>query len=55
MFHKEAIDGPKSGELAFIYLAGFAALFFTGAGKLSLDKMLFGKPGKSPSSQPKKK
>lgn len=30
-------QGPGSGELAFIYLAGFVALFLTGPGKLSVD------------------
>lgn len=39
------IDDPtdamkKSGELAFIYLAGFTALFFAGAGKFSVDSKL---------------
>lgn len=29
--------GPGSGELAFIYLAGFVTLFFTGAGRFSAD------------------
>ncbi len=29
---------PGSGELAFIYLAGYVALFFSGPGKLSADK-----------------
>lgn len=32
-----------SGELAFIYLAGFVTLFFAGPGKFSLDKAFFGK------------
>jgi putative oxidoreductase len=54
LFHKEAMGGPKNGELAFIYLAGFVALFFAGGGKFSVDKPLFGKSGKSASSQPKK-
>jgi putative oxidoreductase len=51
MVHKTANGG---GELAFIYLAGYVALFFAGGGKFSVDKPLFGKSGKSPSSQSKK-
>ena len=34
-----------SGELAFIYLAGFATLLIAGGGKFSVDKALFGKGG----------
>ncbi len=56
LFHKQAMSGPKDGELAFMYLACFVALLFAGGGKFSLDKALFGKSSsKSPSSQPKKK
>ena len=37
--HKASLAmGPGSGELAFIYLAGYVALFFSGPGKLSADK-----------------
>ena len=36
--HKYVLKpGPGSGELAFIYLAGFVAIFFAGAGRFSLD------------------
>lgn len=35
--HQLALSGANSGELAFIYLAGFVALFFTGAGRFSAD------------------
>jgi putative oxidoreductase len=38
--HKGALSGPGSGELAFIYLAGFVALFVAGAGKFSVDEKL---------------
>lgn len=56
LFHKQAMSGPKSGELAFMYLAAFAALLFAGGGKFSMDKPLFGKSSsKFTSSQPKKK
>lgn len=37
--HKAALAaGPGSGELAFIYLAGFVTLFVAGAGRYSADK-----------------
>ena len=36
--HKASLaSGPGSGELAFIYLAGFVTLFLAGAGRFSLD------------------
>ncbi|HEY5233356.1 MAG TPA: DoxX family membrane protein [Verrucomicrobiae bacterium] len=44
-----------AGELAFVYLAGYAAVLFAGGGKFSVDNCLFGKSAKSPSSQSKKK
>ena len=37
MVHKGAFTGPQSGELAYVYLAGFATLFLTGGGKFSVD------------------
>jgi putative oxidoreductase len=38
LVHKAALaPGPASGELAFVYLAGFLALVFTGAGRYSVD------------------
>jgi putative oxidoreductase len=44
LVHKMAVGMQEhSGELAFIYLAGFVTLFFAGPGKLSMDKMFFGK------------
>ena len=37
--HKASLAmGPGSGELAFIYLAGYVTLFFSGPGKLAADK-----------------
>ena len=39
MVHKSL----QGGELAFVYLAGCVTLLIAGAGKFSLDKMLFGK------------
>jgi putative oxidoreductase len=53
--HKTALSGAHSGELAFIYLAGFVALFFAGPGGLSLDRKVFRAGPKSKSdSEPKK-
>jgi putative oxidoreductase len=38
MTHHMKLTGEGSGELAYIYLAGFLAIFFAGSGKFSLDK-----------------
>lgn len=38
--HGGALKGEGNGELAFVYLAGFVALFFTGPGRYSLDNIL---------------
>lgn len=43
--HGAALTGEKSGELAFIYLAGFAALVLTGPGRFSLDAQISKKSG----------
>ncbi|HSJ00804.1 MAG: DoxX family protein [Verrucomicrobium sp.] len=40
--HGMKLSGPGSGELAFVYLAGFVALFITGAGNFSADAKLGG-------------
>jgi len=37
LVHQAALSGPQSGELAFVYLAGFIALFLAGAGRISFD------------------
>jgi putative oxidoreductase len=38
MVHKAVLKmGPGSGELAFIYLAGFVAIFLAGPGRFSID------------------
>jgi putative oxidoreductase len=39
------VPGPTSGELAFIYLAGFTTLVLTGPGRWSLDAAVFGRSG----------
>ena len=39
--HKASLtQGSGSGELAFIYLAGFATLFIAGAGRFSFDTVM---------------
>ena len=43
MVHHAALSGAKSGELAFVYLAGFVALFLAGGGRFSVDAGLSGK------------
>jgi putative oxidoreductase len=40
LVHGRALSGPGSGELAFIYLAGFLTIFLTGPGRFSIDRKL---------------
>ena len=47
LVHKMTLKGTNSGELAFIYLAAFLAIFLAGPGRFALD-------GKSKSSAPRK-
>ncbi|MBE0540192.1 MAG: DoxX family protein [Verrucomicrobia bacterium] len=42
--HKLALSGSNSGELAFIYLAGYVVLLIAGPGRYSADACLFAKP-----------
>ncbi|MFI5337230.1 MAG: DoxX family protein [Opitutales bacterium] len=35
--HGLKLSGPGSGELAFVYVAGFATLLFAGGGKFAVD------------------
>jgi putative oxidoreductase len=49
--HKGSLSGAHSGELAFIYLAGYVVLFIAGAGKLSVDKSLFAPKAAEPSAK----
>ena len=37
LVHKTVLKGPASGELAFIYMAGFVALFIAGPGRFAVD------------------
>jgi putative oxidoreductase len=41
--HKGHLVGPGSGEMAFIYLAGFVTILIAGPGRFSLDASLSGK------------
>ena len=43
LVHHRALSGPGSGELAFLYLAGFVALFLAGGGQFALDRKVGGK------------
>jgi putative oxidoreductase len=45
--HRMVLKGTGSGEMAFIYLAAFLAIFIAGPGRFALD-------GKSKSAAPKK-
>lgn len=44
MVHKWALAGGNSGEIAFIYLAGYLVLLLAGPGRFSADGALFAKP-----------
>jgi uncharacterized membrane protein YphA (DoxX/SURF4 family) len=37
------LSGPGNGELAYLYLGVWTALFVAGAGRYSLDAALFGR------------
>jgi putative oxidoreductase len=43
LVHEAALSGPNSGELAFIFLAAYTALFLTGGGRFSADAKMGGK------------
>ena len=45
MFHDRALSGASSGELAFIYMAGFVAIFLAGPGRFSIDRKRGGAAG----------
>ncbi|HEY6167126.1 MAG TPA: DoxX family protein [Verrucomicrobiae bacterium] len=42
--HGHALKGEHSGELPYVYLAGFVMLLLAGPGKFSADACVFGKP-----------
>jgi putative oxidoreductase len=47
--HKSALSGEHSGELAFLYLMAYVVLFLAGPGRISADKIFFGKSAAGPS------
>ena len=47
MVHKAGMTGQSSGEMAFLYLAGFVTLAIAGGGLFSLDTLAFSKSGRS--------
>lgn len=52
MVHKTAMTGPQSGELAFLYLAGYVILLIAGGGLFSLDTIMFSKAERSRIQKP---
>jgi putative oxidoreductase len=48
--HKFKLSGPGSGELAFIYLAGFVTILVAGPGRCSADACLFTRPSAPPAA-----
>jgi len=46
--HKGVLSGPGNGELAFIYLSGFVAIFVAGGGRFAIDARLRRPAGSSP-------
>ena len=47
IFHGWALTGKNSGEMAFIYLAGYMVLLLAGPGRFSVDGALFARPQKT--------
>ena len=47
MVHKAGMTGQSSGEMAFLYLAGFVILAIAGGGLFSLDTLAFSKSARS--------
>ena len=43
LVHGGKLSGANSGEMAFLYLVGFVALFLTGSGLFALDTKLGGR------------
>ena len=41
--HGLRLSGPGNGELAFLYLGAFLVLLIVGAGRFSVDRVLFGR------------
>lgn len=53
LIHHRSLNGPHSGELAFVYLPAFVCLFLAGPGRFSLDKKVFGGGRGSSPKKPK--
>jgi putative oxidoreductase len=53
LIHKGALSGEHSGELAFLYLLVYFVLFLAGPGRVSADKIFFGKNPTAPSTEKK--
>jgi putative oxidoreductase len=47
--HKLALSGEHGGELAFLYLLAYVVLFVAGPGRISADKIFFGRTQAGPS------
>jgi putative oxidoreductase len=47
MVHKTALSGQGSGELAFLYLAGFVTILIAGGGTFSTDMVVFSRGKKT--------
>jgi putative oxidoreductase len=47
--HKLALSGEHGGELAFLYLLVYVVLFVAGPGRISADKIFFGRTQAGPS------
>lgn len=53
--HNMVLSGPTSGELGFIYMAAYVALFLAGPGRFSVDGGEGGGKKSSSASKPKPK
>ncbi|MFO1451319.1 MAG: DoxX family protein [Opitutaceae bacterium] len=42
VIHGSALSGQNSGEMSYLYLAGFSVLFLAGGGRFSVDRKLGG-------------
>ncbi len=47
LVHKMMLTGGHSGELAFVYLAGYVTLLIAGPGRFSADASAFGKASRN--------
>ena len=47
--HKLVLSGEHGGELAFLYLLVYVVLFVAGPGRISADKIFFGRTQAGPS------